>query len=400
MPNMNGLDFLDKVMRLRPMPVVDGFYPHPRRCGRDAGGAGAGGGGLRRQAIAGRSLTPSPDWPKRSSPAAEARVGAGSSAVDAAPRCRSFVPDGRPGRDRRLHRRGGGADARGIELPQELPTHLDHPAHACRLPRLAFAARMDRACAPEVREAEDGAPLLPGMVYLAPGGVGHLELAGGDGGWRCRVRRNEPVNGHRPSVDVMFASVARIAGPRSVGVILTGMGRDRRRRPAGDAASGSGDFGSGQGLQRDLRHAQGGRGSRCGVASALPEPHRPRDRAACATRVRPGTPDAPPPPPSGVLVVDDQLTIRSLVRSGLHQIGISDIQEAPDGEAAPPHPGRAAPTFGDQRLQHAQTRWAGAAARRPSASAERQDRLHHAHRPRGQGAGPARTCSTASTIIS
>jgi two-component system chemotaxis response regulator CheB len=88
----------------------------------------------------------------------------------------------------------------------------------------SFAARLDRATAAHVQEAFDGAPLEPGQVYLAPGGEAHLEVVR-SGGLRCRLRAGETVNGHRPSVDVLFNSVAN-SGSAAIGVILTGMGRD------------------------------------------------------------------------------------------------------------------------------------------------------------------------------
>ena len=88
----------------------------------------------------------------------------------------------------------------------------------------SFAARLDRVCAPAVSEAVDGAPLKPGHIYLAPGGAAHLELTPGLSP-RCRLVNSEPVNGHRPSVDVMFDSVVRLKRPMT-GVILTGMGKD------------------------------------------------------------------------------------------------------------------------------------------------------------------------------
>jgi two-component system chemotaxis response regulator CheB len=89
----------------------------------------------------------------------------------------------------------------------------------------SFAERLNRSSAATVSEAKDGAPLIPGHVYLAPGGGQHLEIAG-HGQMRCRLRDADLVNGHRPSVDVLFQSVAQLAKGRAVGVILTGMGRD------------------------------------------------------------------------------------------------------------------------------------------------------------------------------
>lgn len=88
-----------------------------------------------------------------------------------------------------------------------------------------LAARLDRICAPTVMEATQGAPLRSGLVYIAPGGEEHLEVIGRSG-FTCSLKAGPPVNGHCPSVDRLFTSVARSVGGRSVGVILTGMGRD------------------------------------------------------------------------------------------------------------------------------------------------------------------------------
>ncbi|TVQ54853.1 MAG: chemotaxis response regulator protein-glutamate methylesterase [Rhodobacteraceae bacterium] len=89
----------------------------------------------------------------------------------------------------------------------------------------SFAARLNGVCHPTVHEAWDGAPLERGVIYLAPGGPAHLEVL-----WnpvrRIRLLETEPVNRHRPSVDVCFFSVAKNVGPGVIGVLLTGMGRD------------------------------------------------------------------------------------------------------------------------------------------------------------------------------
>jgi two-component system chemotaxis response regulator CheB len=89
----------------------------------------------------------------------------------------------------------------------------------------SFADRLDRLCRPKVMEAVDGASLMPGNVYIAPGGPCHLLVAGSERP-RCRLQEGELISGHRPSVDALFQSVGRVLGSRAVGVILTGMGRD------------------------------------------------------------------------------------------------------------------------------------------------------------------------------
>ncbi len=92
----------------------------------------------------------------------------------------------------------------------------------------SFAERLNRCCAAEVAEAHDDAPLTEGKIYLAPGGAAHLEVMGSKH-LRCRLRPSDLVNGHRPSVDVLFQSVVETVGGQSVGVILTGMGKDGAR---------------------------------------------------------------------------------------------------------------------------------------------------------------------------
>jgi two-component system chemotaxis response regulator CheB len=88
-----------------------------------------------------------------------------------------------------------------------------------------LASRLDKMCAPEVLEATVGAPLKPGTVYIAPGGNLHLEIAGRTT-FACAMKPGGPVNGHCPSIDRLFSSAARSLGPRAIGVLLTGMGRD------------------------------------------------------------------------------------------------------------------------------------------------------------------------------
>jgi len=90
----------------------------------------------------------------------------------------------------------------------------------------SFVQRLDNLCDVQVHEAEDGQRVLPGHVYLAPGGVAHMKLAKSGANYVVRLEESEPVNRHRPSVDVLFNSVAQVAGKNAVGALLTGMGKD------------------------------------------------------------------------------------------------------------------------------------------------------------------------------
>lgn len=89
-----------------------------------------------------------------------------------------------------------------------------------------FAARLATATGLDVREAADGDRLKPGMAVIAPGGPRHLEIEERRGELVCMLKEGPLVSGHSPSVDVLFRSVAGILGPRAIGVLLTGMGRD------------------------------------------------------------------------------------------------------------------------------------------------------------------------------
>ncbi|MBV1776982.1 hypothetical protein KSF73_14785 [Burkholderiaceae bacterium DAT-1] len=89
----------------------------------------------------------------------------------------------------------------------------------------SFASRLDTQCRIHVKEAEDEEPILPGTAYIAPGSA-HLMLVMRNNKYHCSLSEGLPVNRHRPSVDVMFRSVANLAGANAVGVMLTGMGRD------------------------------------------------------------------------------------------------------------------------------------------------------------------------------
>jgi two-component system chemotaxis response regulator CheB len=107
------------------------------------------------------------------------------------------------------------ADAPGVVIAQHIPEVFSR----------RFAERLDRACRLAVSEARDGEQVNLGHAYVAPGGK-HLRVERSGARFVCRVGEDPPVNRHRPSVDVLFRSVAAAAGGNAVGVILTGMGAD------------------------------------------------------------------------------------------------------------------------------------------------------------------------------
>jgi two-component system, chemotaxis family, protein-glutamate methylesterase/glutaminase len=107
------------------------------------------------------------------------------------------------------------ADTPGIVITQHIPKAFSGP----------FARRMDACCQMTVYEAEDGQQILPGHVYIAPGDK-HLLVVRDGARYVCRLDDGPPVNRHKPSVDVLFRSVAQQAGQNAIGALLTGMGKD------------------------------------------------------------------------------------------------------------------------------------------------------------------------------
>lgn len=108
------------------------------------------------------------------------------------------------------------AAAPGIVMVQHMPAGFTS----------SFAQRLDSLSAMQVKEAEDGDRVRPGLILLAPGGDCHMEVRRSGGEYRVRLVEGEKVSGHRPSVDVLFRSVAQQVGRNAVAVIMTGMGDD------------------------------------------------------------------------------------------------------------------------------------------------------------------------------
>jgi two-component system, chemotaxis family, protein-glutamate methylesterase/glutaminase len=223
MPNMNGLEFLDRLMRLHPIPVV--MVSTLTQAGAEASLSA-----LERGAVdcVGKP-TGSDDGSFETlaevvAQAASARVAARSDA----PRPAIDNPY-QPG-DRMI---AIGASTGGVEALMTVlgafPQHCPPTVVTQHMPAnftTSFAGRLDRHCAPHVGEARDGDILQPGHIYLAPGGMRHLTVNRLGSQLIARLIEGDLVSGHRPSVDALFRSVAIAAASNSVGVILTGMGSD------------------------------------------------------------------------------------------------------------------------------------------------------------------------------
>jgi two-component system chemotaxis response regulator CheB len=232
MPHMNGIAFLEKVMRLRPLPVVMVSSLTDR-------GAAAAISAMEIGAVDCVSK-PSPQIPNafahladKVTAAAGAKLGAWSPAP-ARPELRAAaathdkaVALPLSGRLVAIGASTGGVEAL-IAILSQFPRDCPPTMVVIHLPSpftTSFAHRLDRICAPRVHEATDGAPILPGNIYVAPGTHTHLEVSRAEH-LRCVLREGDPIGGHRPSVDALFYSVSRQVGAKAVGVILTGMGAD------------------------------------------------------------------------------------------------------------------------------------------------------------------------------
>lgn len=235
MPRMDGLTFLEKLMRAHPMPVVMVSSLTERGCETT----------LRALEAGALDFVSKPriDVARGTAEIAAEIVAkvkaAGSAKVRGKPASRPPATAAAPRRPASFKGTykilAMGASTGGTEALREVLCALppDAPGivivqHMPERFTRAFAERLDGLARICVREARDGDRVLPGHALIAPGNF-HMELVRGGADYSVRVFSADPVNRHRPSVDVLFHSCARAAAQNAVGVILTGMGDDGAR---------------------------------------------------------------------------------------------------------------------------------------------------------------------------
>ena len=250
MPRMDGIDFLAKLMRLRPMPVV--MVSTLTERGADVT--------LRALELGAVDFVAKPkigvadglrllaeDITDKVRIAAKAHIRKTHhvpAPVPGAPVAAKPAPVASIGRLSTEKIIFIGASTGGTEATRELLTQLPPDSPAVMITQhmppgftKSYAARLNGLARIRVAEASDGERVLPGHAYIAPGGF-HLSVERSGANYIARVRDGEPVNRHKPSVEVLFQSAARVVGPNALGVMLTGMGADgasamREMRDAG-----------------------------------------------------------------------------------------------------------------------------------------------------------------------
>jgi two-component system chemotaxis response regulator CheB len=232
MPRMDGLTFLQNLMRLRPMPVVmvSSLTEAGAQVTLDALALGAVDFVTKPKLDVERGLNHyASELCERVRNAARARV-ARLLPTAAAPLQATPIKYRTTDRLIAIGASTGGteairailelmpADAPATVITQHIPAAFSRP----------FAERLDRHSKMTVVQAEDDMPLLAGHAYVAPGGL-HLRVQRSGARWRCRLGEDDPVRRHRPSVDALFESVAQAAGANASAALLTGMGDDGAR---------------------------------------------------------------------------------------------------------------------------------------------------------------------------
>jgi len=246
MPKMDGITFLRNLMRLRPMPVVmvSSLTERGADVTLDALALGAVDYLSKPRIDVAATLSGySAELIEKVKAAARARVRAldtrqlPPSAVRPSYDASVVIPEGSPPRHLRTTDRiiaigastggteaikhvltGFPPDSPGVVIAQHIPKAFSGP----------FAQRMNACCQLTVYEAQDGQHILPGHAYIAPGDR-HLLVLRDGARYICKLDDGPPVNRHKPSVDVLFRSVAQNAGRNAIGILLTGMGKDGAR---------------------------------------------------------------------------------------------------------------------------------------------------------------------------
>ncbi len=229
MPRMDGITFLRKLMRYHPVPVVivSSLTPKGSELALEALDAGA----------VDVLCKPGSSYTVGDAAVALIEKVKAAARVDLSRvsrlRAAAQEPSRRESLTRTTHKIVAiGASTGGTQALQSVLTAM--PANAPgtlivqHMPELftrSFAERLNSMCAMGVKEAEDGDTVLPGHAYIAPGNY-HMVLRRSGAVYEIEVKQGPLVSQHRPSVDVLFRSVARYAGKNAVGVIMTGMGRD------------------------------------------------------------------------------------------------------------------------------------------------------------------------------
>ena len=248
MPRMDGIDFLGRLMRLRPMPVlmISTLTQQGAEVTLRALELGA------VDFIAKPRIGVSEGVKELSDQIAEKiriaasahvrRASAGASAAVAGAPVAPAKPLGRISTEKVICI---GSSTGGTEAVKEVLTQMpaDSPAIVItqHMPpgfTTSFAARLNGLCQITVKEAENGERILPGHAYIAPGGK-HFRVDRSGANYIAVVEDGEPVNRHKPSVEVLFRSCAQVIGPNAFGIMLTGMGNDgaKAMREMKDAGS-------------------------------------------------------------------------------------------------------------------------------------------------------------------
>lgn len=228
MPKMDGIAFLEKVMTLRPMPVV--MISTLTQKGTDTTIRA-----LELGAVdyVGKPTSNSDDLKKVSAEIIDkVKIAASANVCKHVEKGQCEVVDSVVGKNPNKDLIAIGASTGGVEAIKEvlvrLPNNLPPIVIVQHMPAKftqSFAKRLDQTCKLKVSEASNGDKLQSGHVYIAPGDM-HMKVETSGGSGKLIVKEGEKVSGHCPSVDVLFESVASCYGSRAVGVMLTGMGKD------------------------------------------------------------------------------------------------------------------------------------------------------------------------------